>query len=55
VVMAANPGRVREIIPVDIPYPRHAAVKTTPEFIEIRARVDKVVREEFRKQRNETC
>jgi NitT/TauT family transport system ATP-binding protein len=55
VVMAANPGRIREIIPVDIPYPRHAAVKTTPEFIEIRARVDKVVREEFRKQRNEAC
>jgi NitT/TauT family transport system ATP-binding protein len=55
VVMAANPGRVREIIPVDIPYPRNAAVKTTPGFIEIRAHVDKVVREEFRKQRNETC
>ncbi|MGO9116269.1 MAG: ABC transporter ATP-binding protein [Desulfomonilaceae bacterium] len=52
VVMAANPGRIREIIPVNIPYPRDANVKTTPGFIEIRAHVDKVVREEFRKQRN---
>jgi NitT/TauT family transport system ATP-binding protein len=52
VLMAANPGRIREIIPVNIPYPRDAAVKTTPEFIEIRAHVDKVVREEFKKQRN---
>ena len=43
VVMAANPGRIREIIPVNIPYPRDANVKTTPGFIEIRAHVDKVV------------
>ncbi len=53
VVMAAHPGRVREIIPVDIPYPRDAGIKTTPGFIEIRAHVDKVVREEFKKQRED--
>jgi NitT/TauT family transport system ATP-binding protein len=52
VVMAADPGRIREIIPVEIPFPREGAIKTTPEFIKIRAQVDKVVREEFMKQRN---
>jgi NitT/TauT family transport system ATP-binding protein len=51
VVMAANPGRVREIIPVEIPFPREAAIKATPEFLKIRSRIDKVVREEFMKQR----
>jgi NitT/TauT family transport system ATP-binding protein len=52
VVMAARPGRIREIIPVEIPYPRLAEIKTTPEFVRIRARIDSVVREEFRKQRD---
>ncbi len=51
VVMAARPGRIREVIPIEIPYPRKAAVKTTPEFVKIRAQIDKVVREEFEKQR----
>jgi NitT/TauT family transport system ATP-binding protein len=51
VVMATDPGRVREIIPVAITFPREASIKTTPEFIKIRAQVDKVVREEFMKQR----
>ncbi|WP_319524176.1 ABC transporter ATP-binding protein [uncultured Desulfosarcina sp.] len=51
VVMAAKPGRIREIIPIDIPYPRKASVKTSAEFIKIRATIDKVVREEFQKQR----
>jgi NitT/TauT family transport system ATP-binding protein len=51
VVMAARPGRIREIIPIPLPYPRIAATKTSPEFIEIRASIEKVVREEFQKQR----
>ena len=51
VVMASKPGRIREVIPIDIPYPRNASVKTTPEFVKIRAEIDKVVREEFQKQR----
>jgi len=55
VVMAARPGRIREIIPIDLPYPRSAATKTSPEFIAIRARIEKVVREEFQKQREMTC
>jgi NitT/TauT family transport system ATP-binding protein len=52
VVMAARPGRVREIIPIDLPYPRDAATKTSPEFIKIRAVIEKVVREEFQKLRS---
>ena len=51
VIMAACPGRVREIIPIDLPYPRDAATKTSPEFIKIRAVIEKVVREEFQKLR----
>lgn len=51
VVMAARPGRIREIIPIDLPYPRDAATKTSPEFIKIRAVIEKVVREEFQKLR----
>jgi NitT/TauT family transport system ATP-binding protein len=49
--MAARPGRIREIIPIELPYPREAATKTSPEFIKIRARIDRVVREEFQKLR----
>ena len=55
VVMATRPGRIREIIPIDLPYPRGAGTKTSPEFIRIRARIEKVVREEFQKQRELTC
>ena len=51
VVMAARPGRIREIIPIPLSYPRIAATKTSPEFIGIRASIEKVVREEFQKQR----
>jgi NitT/TauT family transport system ATP-binding protein len=51
VVMASKPGRIREVIPIEIPYPRKASVKTAPEFVKIRAEIDTVVREEFQKQR----
>ena len=55
VIMAARPGRIREIIPIDLPYPRGAGTKTSPEFVQIRARIEKVVREEFQQQRERTC
>ena len=32
VVMSARPGRVKEIIPIDLPYPRNQATKLTKEF-----------------------
>jgi len=32
VVMSARPGRVKEIIPINLPYPRNQATKLLPEF-----------------------
>jgi NitT/TauT family transport system ATP-binding protein len=55
VVMAARPGRIREIIPIHLPYPRGAGTKISPEFIAIRASIEKLVREEFQKQRELAC
>lgn len=52
VIMATGPGRIREIIPIPLPYPREPGVKTSPEFIRLRAEIDRIVREEFLKQRN---
>jgi len=51
-VMATRPGRIREVVPVDIPYPRHAGIKTDASFIKLRAQVEKIVREEFQKRLN---
>ena len=31
-VLAANPGRVREIVPIDLPQPRRLAIRDTAEF-----------------------
>lgn len=39
IVMAARPGRLDQIIPVDLPYPRTEAIRLSPEFAEIRNRV----------------
>ena len=32
--MSARPGRAKEIIPIDLPYPRNQATKLLPEFNE---------------------
>jgi NitT/TauT family transport system ATP-binding protein len=39
VVMAARPGRIAEIIDVDLPYPRTEEVRLSPEFGALRNRV----------------
>ncbi|MES0884514.1 ABC transporter ATP-binding protein [Roseibium sp. SCP14] len=39
IVMAARPGRLKEIIPVDLPYPRTESIRLSPEFASIRNRV----------------
>jgi NitT/TauT family transport system ATP-binding protein len=39
VVLAARPGRIKEIVPIDLPRPRRFAIKRTPEFV---AHVDKI-------------
>ncbi len=39
IVMAARPGRLDQIIPVDLPYPRTEAIRLSSEFAAIRNRV----------------
>lgn len=39
VVMAARPGRIHEVIDVDLPYPRTEEVRLSPEFGALRNRV----------------
>lgn len=36
-VLSAHPGRVRELVPIDLPYPRKLEVRDTPEFTAIAA------------------
>jgi NitT/TauT family transport system ATP-binding protein len=43
VVMAARPGRIHEVIDVDLPYPRTEEVRLSPEFAELRNRVWRAV------------
>jgi NitT/TauT family transport system ATP-binding protein len=42
-MLAANPGRVREIVPVDLPYPRRLALRETPEFVRLVAHLRAVL------------
>lgn len=49
VVMTAHPGRVREVIDVDLPRPRSFDMHSTPAFIERRDHVRDIVREEAAK------
>jgi NitT/TauT family transport system ATP-binding protein len=39
VVMAARPGRIYDVIDVDLPYPRTEEARLSPEFAELRNRV----------------
>ncbi|MFE7507633.1 ABC transporter ATP-binding protein [Promicromonospora sp. NPDC057488] len=43
VVMAARPGRIHEVIDVDLPYPRTEEVRLSPQFAELRNRVWRAV------------
>jgi ABC-type nitrate/sulfonate/bicarbonate transport system ATPase subunit len=46
VVMTAHPGRIREIIEVDLPRPRRYEMRSHPRFIELRDHVTGIVRSE---------
>jgi NitT/TauT family transport system ATP-binding protein len=46
VVMSARPGRIKADIRVDLPYPRHYTVKTSPAFSELKAQLTELIRVE---------
>ena len=43
-VMSARPGRLKTIVPVALPHPRHYTMKTTPEFPALKARLTEEIR-----------
>lgn len=45
VVLAPNPGRIHAMLPVDLPWPRTAELRTAPEFESLVARVSHTLRE----------
>jgi ABC-type nitrate/sulfonate/bicarbonate transport system ATPase subunit len=46
VVMSARPGRIKADVRIDLPYPRHYTVKTSPEFAALKARLTEEIRAE---------
>jgi NitT/TauT family transport system ATP-binding protein/sulfonate transport system ATP-binding protein len=46
IVMSARPGRIKADIKVDLPYPRHYTIKTSPEFTALKARLTEEIRAE---------
>jgi ABC-type nitrate/sulfonate/bicarbonate transport system ATPase subunit len=46
VVFSARPGRIKSELAIDLPYPRHYTVKTTPRFSELKAQVTEDIRAE---------
>jgi NitT/TauT family transport system ATP-binding protein len=42
-MLAARPGRVRELVPVELPEPRHLAVRETPAFVALAAHLRAVL------------
>lgn len=51
VIMSARPGRIREIINVNLPYPRDQKVRLSPEFMEIKNHIWDEVYEEYMSMR----
>jgi ABC-type nitrate/sulfonate/bicarbonate transport system ATPase subunit len=46
VVMSARPGRIKADVAIDLPYPRHYTIKTSPQFSELKARLTEEIRAE---------
>jgi len=45
-VFSSRPGRIKADIPVTLPHPRHYTIKTSPEFMELKARLTEEIRAE---------
>ncbi len=45
-VMSARPGRIKADLPIELPYPRHYTIKTSPEFSALKARMTEEIRAE---------
>jgi NitT/TauT family transport system ATP-binding protein len=48
-VMSARPGRIKCDLPIELPYPRHYSVKTSPMFSELKAKLTEEIRIEVRR------
>jgi NitT/TauT family transport system ATP-binding protein len=48
-VMSARPGRLKSIMPIELPHPRHYTMKTTPEFSRYKAELTEQIRVEAMK------
>ena len=46
VVFSARPGRIKAEVAVDFPHPRHYTIKTSPEFMALKARLTEEIRVE---------
>jgi NitT/TauT family transport system ATP-binding protein len=46
IVMSARPGRIKADIRVELPYPRHYTIKTSPEFTSLKSRLTEEIRVE---------
>ncbi|WP_374669235.1 ABC transporter ATP-binding protein [Ramlibacter sp.] len=49
VVMSTRPGRIKCDLPVPLPHPRHYAMKTTPAFMDLKARLTEEIRVEVQR------
>ena len=45
-VMSARPGRIKSIVAIDLPHPRHYTMKTAPEFSGYKAQLTEQIRAE---------
>ena len=45
-VFSARPGRIKTELAVDLPHPRHYTIKTSPEFMDLKARLTEEIRAE---------
>ena len=47
IVMSARPGRIKEVVDIDIPYPRDQETKMSPRFLELKNYIWSLVYQEY--------